>query len=363
MQINNSNYSIAELLDMLRRGDLTINRDYQRGSSLWPSGPRSYFIDTILEGLPFPKIYFYEYIERTTGRLRRELIDGQQRLLSIRDFHDNRFALAGESEKKGWKFEDLELEERHNFLSYTVSVDVIRNADRGQILQMFKRMNAYTLPLNNAEKRHSSYFGAFKWFVNEIIDELSEFFLEFNVFTSRQQVRMADAEFIAECVQAFQSGIVSSSPKSLDALYKNFDDDFPDSSNFRSYFLDAANFISSDLSQLRGSYMMKPYAIQSLIIALTHARFRLPSIDAQLELSPQPPLSRIRPDADERLMALASAHEAKESEGPAALYVWGCSGGTNRAGRRLGRLIPICSALGLDTVRVSDDDLVSLLPK
>ena len=83
MRINNNNYSVAELLEMLERRELIINRDYQRGSGLWPSGARSYFIDTILEEYPFPKLYMYEFMERSTGRLKKELVDGQQRLSLI----------------------------------------------------------------------------------------------------------------------------------------------------------------------------------------------------------------------------------------------------------------------------------------
>lgn len=52
MLINTNNYSIGELLDMLERKDLLVNKNYQRAAGLWPEGPCSYFIDTILEGFP-----------------------------------------------------------------------------------------------------------------------------------------------------------------------------------------------------------------------------------------------------------------------------------------------------------------------
>ena len=362
MRINNNNYSIAELLDMLGRRELIINRDYQRGSGLWPSGARSYFIDTILEEYPFPKLYMYEFMDRPAGKLRKELVDGQQRLMTIKDFCENRFALSGDTQHIGLRFRDLEEEAQDKLLSYAVSVDVVRNASRAQILQMFRRMNAYTLPLNEAEKRHSSFYGEFKWFINNLSDEVSEFFVEYQVFTSRQIVRMADAEFLTDIVLASERGIVSTSPSDLRGLYRAHDDGFPGAERVGGMIKDAVNFIVANFDGLRGSHMMKPYAVHSLITALLHARFTIPAINHQLrgDLG-----NRFCVDPEEsgaRLRELAEAHEAKEIEGPHALYVWGCLGGTNRAGRRLARILAILEALGFAEVEVISDDLAGLLP-
>src|SRR3546814_7157896 len=83
MNINTNNYSILEIIGMLDRKELIVNPDYQRGSGIWPDGPSSYFIDTILEGYPFPKIYMYEFMDRSTRGIRKEIVDGQQRIKTI----------------------------------------------------------------------------------------------------------------------------------------------------------------------------------------------------------------------------------------------------------------------------------------
>ena len=57
MKILHSQFTIAEVRDMLERGDLTVNKSYQRSPNIWPVDAQSYFIDTILEGYPFPKVY------------------------------------------------------------------------------------------------------------------------------------------------------------------------------------------------------------------------------------------------------------------------------------------------------------------
>jgi hypothetical protein len=158
-----------------------INNSYQRGSGLWPEGPSSYFFDTILEGFPFPKIYMYEFLDRTARGIRKELVEGQQRIKTIQRFINNEFALSGETRHAGSRFEDLDDDRKDAFLSYTVSVDVIQNASPSEILQMFRRMNAYTMPLNEAEKRHSRFQGRFNWAVSRLSDDLDQFFIEYGV--------------------------------------------------------------------------------------------------------------------------------------------------------------------------------------
>ena len=67
MRVEESKYSIAEIIDWLKKRELVINNDYQRGGALWPTPAKSYFIDTILKDFPFPKVYFHEHIDRETS--------------------------------------------------------------------------------------------------------------------------------------------------------------------------------------------------------------------------------------------------------------------------------------------------------
>jgi Protein of unknown function DUF262 len=247
MNINANNYSVLEIIGMLDRKELVVNYEYQRGSGLWPDGPSSYFIDTILEGYPFPKIYMYEFVDRANRGIRREIVDGQQRIQTIARFYRGAFALSGDSKYAGMRFDDLDEDGQNPFISYPVSVDVIRDARPADILQMFRRMNAYTLPLNEAEKRHSTFQGNFKWFVNQLTDALDEFFSQFGVFTSRQIIRMSDAELLTECVLAIERGVISTSASDLRGLYKRYDEQFPMADQYRNQIEEAFGFISSDL--------------------------------------------------------------------------------------------------------------------
>jgi hypothetical protein len=346
MIINNNNYSVLEIINMLERRELLVNQDYQRGSGLWPDGPSSYFIDTILEAYPFPKIYMYEVLDREARGVRKEIVDGQQRIKTIVRFYNNEFALSGDTRHAGRTFVELDQDQQDQFLSYAVSVDVIRNASRAQILQMFRRMNAYTLPLNEAEKRHSSFEGAFKWFINELTDILDEFFSTFGVFTSRQILRMADAELLSECVLSIERGVISTSAKDLRDLYKHYDSEFPHPTPYRKRIRETFDFIAGPLGVLRGTHMMKPYALHSLFTALFHCRFGIPAIEEQFHVPTQRIFTADPRSAADALLALAQAHEAKETEGQYATYVWGCLAGTNRIGRRTARVAAVLRALG-----------------
>jgi len=346
MKLDGSTYSIAELHEMLDRRDLVVNRDYQRGPRLWPTGARSYFIDTILTGFPFPKLYFYEYLDRDARRTRREIVDGQQRISAIVDFCQDKYALTSVSRQfTGSRFSDLPEDVQESFLGYAVAVDVIRNASKGEILEMFRRMNAYTLPLNEAEKRHSTYQGAFKWFINETATQWTPLFVEFGVFTNRQIVRMADAELVAEMALSLEAGILSSSNKLLSDLYKRHDDTFEIEVTYRRRLREFFSFLAESLGGLRNTFLMKPYVIHSLFTAAMHNKYGLPGVAEEIGLPPVGVVAVDNERAVAGLLALALAHEGKDLDGEFGEYVWGCTGGTNRQPRRIARVKYLSLAL------------------
>lgn len=342
---------------MIERKELIINLEYQRGSGLWPDSASAYFIDTIIHGFPFPKIYMYEYLDRTVRKIRKELVDGQQRVSAIRRFISNEFTLRHEEEHNGKLFTQLDEDTQSAILTYVVPVDVIREATSSDILQMFRRMNSYTLPLNEAEKRHAGYQGLFKWFANELSDRLNEFFIEYGVLSKRQVSRMADAAIITDCVLAFENGIISSSPKLLENIYRKYDDNFEPAGKYKSMITETVEYIVENFGDLRQTYMMKPYAWHSLVTAMAHCRYGIQSITTEFNVEPIGTFCVEPRTAGRTLLAMAQAHEAKELEGPFARYVWGCSSTTDRKQRRTARIAAILRALGANVPGEMDDNL------
>ena len=168
MEINHAEYTIAEIVDRFEK-DITINRNYQRGGGIWPESAKVYFIDTILEGYPFPKLYFHQIYDRIKKKPIMEVVDGQQRILTIIEFLNDNLRLSVCSQNyRGLTFSALPDEIQEKFRMSRIQADVILSADKTKVLEMFRRMNAYTAPLNSAEQRHAKFQGKFKWFVVEL---------------------------------------------------------------------------------------------------------------------------------------------------------------------------------------------------
>lgn len=146
-----------------------LNPSYQREGGVWRTETRSRLIDTIINGLDVPKLYFEK---ATTRRFTPEgltyqyaVIDGKQRLEAIISFLDGELALADDF----WFFEDrtvlargMRLRDLQNsypllarrFLDFMLPV-VSVSADSGDLIEeMFQRLNA-SAALNAAEKRNA----------------------------------------------------------------------------------------------------------------------------------------------------------------------------------------------------------------
>ena len=205
-------------------------------------------------------------------------------------------------------------------------------------------MNAYTLPLNAPEKRHSEFFGEFKDWVNTVLDEFGSILVDWGIFTSRQVVRMADAEFIADVALALEEGIVSTSPNKLLALYKKYDDSFQPRATWNGQISGALNSILTDLSQLQDTYMTKPHVFHSLVCALIHNHDGIPGATDLTGLAPIGAYYADRDRALTSLKRLAAAHEEKDA-GEFSGYVKAASEGGNRAAQRGDRIRWLCKAL------------------
>lgn len=344
MKIQSSNISIAEVREMFDRKDLIINRDYQRHGDIWPPNPKSYFIDTILNGYPFPKIYLYESLVGATKKIRREIVDGQQRVTTIIDFINDDFVLSKASLKfRGKKFSTLIEEDQIKFLSYSVPVDMILAAERSEILEMFRRMNSYTQPLNQAEKRHSEFLGEFKWFVNELSDEYSPMLVSFGVVTQKQVVRMADTELLTEICQLVISGIVDKSEASLKRLYRDNDENFALNFECDELVHELLNFVRENLGEYAGSFLFKSYVFYSLCAALLYSKWGKPVIE-NAPASPGTFWINAR-QAKENLLKLAAAHEGQDIKGPYGEYVAACLSTTHRVRQRRIRALWLYRAL------------------
>jgi len=84
-------YTISDFIEWSRKGQLKLDPDFQRGS-VWTPAARVFLIDTILNDLPIPQVYFRTKVDAATQTTVREVVDGQQRLRAILDFASENYA-------------------------------------------------------------------------------------------------------------------------------------------------------------------------------------------------------------------------------------------------------------------------------
>ncbi|HBW2208630.1 DUF262 domain-containing protein [Klebsiella quasipneumoniae] len=341
MNTNVGQITLIDLISMLERRELIINKDYQRGSGIWPPFAKSYFIDTILESYPFPKIYLYQVFDRTNERPIKEIVDGQQRVTTLLEFYKNKFPLTSASKKySGLRFNELPDEAKMNFISYQIETSTIYSASRAELLEMFRRMNAYTSPLTSAEKRHATFQGAFKWFIVEKADTHAELLEVYDILSPKILARMGDADFISEMAILIDRGICAKSAPTTEAIYKKYDTDFPLEDIFNEKIDYFFGLLANELSELRGTFMMKSYVVQSLFSAIVALKYGFPGSDVleqELNFRADPNFSIDTARVIPILVEMADAHEIQDEDGPYAVYVTNCLSSTTKLPQRLSR--------------------------
>lgn len=219
-------YRIADFLDWHKEKRLELNPNFQRGS-VWTPAARSYLIDSLLRKLPIPKVYLRTKIDVVTKKTIREVVDGQQRLRAIIDFADDKITLSKRAgEFAGSKYSTLSAELQESFLGYPIAVDQLLNSTDTDVLEVFSRLNSYSVALNPAEKRHAKFQGEFKWQVRKASKDWAILWESLGVLSTRERVRMQDDSLIAEMLGFLLGGVGDGAQTDIDALYKKHDETF-----------------------------------------------------------------------------------------------------------------------------------------
>lgn len=126
--------------------------DWQR-EEVWPEPKKQLLIDTILRGWKLPKFYF---LKTASDPTEYEVVDGQQRLMSIFEFFDNELPLSEESAKKfkAQYYKDLPEHIGDRFDDFEIEFDEITDADEQELKIFFQRLQE-GLRLTSSEKLNS----------------------------------------------------------------------------------------------------------------------------------------------------------------------------------------------------------------
>lgn len=143
---------IVDLFNAMRSGRLTLSPYFQR-NLVWRDAHKRDFIDTILKGFPFPQIFLARGpIDLDTMAASQCVVDGQQRLSTIRQFIEGGISVSGKN------FVDLNSAEKEDFLKYEIAViDFDLDVGDQRLKEIFHRLNRTYYSLSAIEKIASEY--------------------------------------------------------------------------------------------------------------------------------------------------------------------------------------------------------------
>lgn len=131
-------------------GNLDIRPAYQR-EFVYDNEAQKAVIDSVFSKFPLGIMY---WVDRQNGTY--EVLDGQQRTLSICKFTKNEFSI--DINGKPQYFDGFTKEETEEFLNYEMDVYVCSGTDREK-LSWFERINIAGKPLTKQELRNATYTG------------------------------------------------------------------------------------------------------------------------------------------------------------------------------------------------------------
>jgi len=206
MQLRRSDLEIEVLYNRIHRGDLDLQPNYQRGE-VWNMARRQRLVDTILRGWYIPAIHI---VRDKSGR--EAVLDGQQRLQTIRSFMDNEFKFSGKIDPlredldtlAGLFYRDLPEVSRRDFERFEITVVTLTDFNPTEPSELFFRLNQqYTL--TPSEKRNA-LFGKARDQVKIAVDTLMGSGLLHKSALGFSNGRLAYDDIIARVFLTFQEG-------------------------------------------------------------------------------------------------------------------------------------------------------------
>ncbi len=278
-------YRISDLLEWFEKKRLILNPKFQR-RNIWTKNAKVYLIDTILRQLPIPKIYMRTKIDLTTKTSYREIVDGQQRLRAIIEFANDRFSLTKRAKEfNGMSYSTLDKENQEIFLSYSIAVDQLINASDTDVLEVFARLNSYTLPLNAAELRHAKYQGDFKWAIHEESRKWKVLWEEYQIVSVRERLRMLDDSLMAEMFGIILQGVTDGGQIKINKLYDKYDPEFKEYLQVVDSIEKLLSYLVGELGEIITGTIASPPNFLMLFAAVAHALYGIPNGDME-ELMP-----------------------------------------------------------------------------
>jgi Protein of unknown function DUF262 len=183
MRLLPSDPDVETIVGRIKTGDIDLQPGFQRGE-VWSKLKKQRLIDSILRDWHVPPIHVIEDAQTR----KQEILDGQQRLVAIRDFVEGRFPVASSVEPYdeglesigGMFYEQLAPEWHRRFNQFTIRVFRIVDFRPSEPGELFFRLNQPT-SLTGAEQRNA-FFGPVREQIKNLVDDFSKSGIEKEVF-------------------------------------------------------------------------------------------------------------------------------------------------------------------------------------
>lgn len=206
--VSANDWTAETIINQINKGNIQLNPSFQRREA-WDNKRKSLFIESLILGLPVPQIVLAESKERRGAYI---VLDGKQRLLSIRQFaakaDDDIFrqlklnSLEIRNDLKGKSLQTLKtdstlFDDLSAFENQPIRTVVIKNWPNETFLyRVFLRLNTGSVPLSPQELRQALHPGPFVSFLDEASSNSLALKEILKLAHNKPDFRMRDAELL-----------------------------------------------------------------------------------------------------------------------------------------------------------------------
>jgi len=206
MRLTPSDPDIETLIGRIKLREIDLQPDFQRGE-VWATPKKQRLIDSVLRDWHIPPIHVV--LDKETQK--QSVLDGQQRLVAIRDFANNKFEVDGTIEPydpdiaalDGLTYDRLPPKWKRQFDQFTIRVFRITDYDPSEPGELFYRLNQPSA-LTAAEQRNA-FFGKVRSDVKRLVTEMQSGGLSPS-FWGFSNARMAYDDVIARTCLILDNG-------------------------------------------------------------------------------------------------------------------------------------------------------------
>lgn len=224
--------TLAEVYQNIRAKKLVLRPDFQR-RFVWTHEHQEEFLDTILNGFPFPEVYVcrgdIDVVNLTTTQ---HVIDGQQRLTTIQRY------IESKQERPFAKipsFAQLTDDQKKEFLSYQLVMRDLGEVDDTLIREIFRRINLTKFKLEDIEIHNAVYDGDFIQAAKDIVSKVD--LRNYDVFHESEFTRMADLHFVLLVMATLENDGYFVQDNEVEGYIAKFNEDYPNRLHMTSLLL------------------------------------------------------------------------------------------------------------------------------